>query len=68
MIKEKRFEYDKCHNAIIDNQDLTYTLCQYEPKWYTGRDEFAMEELCNKLNQMQLEKDRAEAKIRAMEL
>lgn len=68
MIKEKRFEYDKCYNCIIDNQDLEYTLCQYEPKHYNGKNEFAMEELCNKLNQMQLEKERAEAKIRAMKL
>lgn len=68
MIKEKRFEYDATSNAIIDNQDLTYTLCQYEPKWYNGKDKFQMEELCEKLNQTQLEKERAEAKLRAMEL
>ena len=68
MIKTKRFEYKKDGKCIIDNYDLTYTLCEYEPKWYNGRSEEQMQELCDKANKLQLEKERAEAKIRAMEL
>lgn len=68
MIKTKRFEYKRDGKCIIDNQDLTYTLCEYEPVWYNGTNEEAMQELCDKMNEIQLKKERAEAKIRAMEL
>lgn len=47
----KRFERVNGYNAIQDNYNLVYTLCEYEPKVYHVG-EFDIEDLLNLLNQM----------------
>lgn len=46
-----RFEKVDGYNAIKDNENLVYTLCEYEPKEYTIG-EFDVEDLLNLLNSM----------------
>lgn len=46
-----RFEKVDGYNAIKDNENLVYTLAEYEPKQY-GVNEFDLEELLNLLNDM----------------
>lgn len=46
-----RFEKVDGHNAIKDNEELVYTLCEYEPKEYTVG-EFDVEEMLVLLNNM----------------
>ena len=46
-----RFEKVNGYNAIQDNENETYTLCEYEPKQYNVG-EFDIEDLLNLLNQM----------------
>lgn len=46
-----RFEKVDGYNAIKDNENLIYTLCEYEPKEYKVG-EFDVEDLLNLLNQM----------------
>jgi hypothetical protein len=46
-----RFEKVDGYNAIKDNENLVYTLAEYEPKCY-GVDEFDVDELLHLLNTM----------------
>ena len=68
MINIKRWTYNKEYNVIVDNYDYEYTLAEYEPKGYQGAKYENMEELCEKMNQIQLEKEKAEAQLRALKL
>ena len=46
-----RFEKVDGYNAIKDNENLVYVLCEYEPKVYSVG-EFDVEDLLSLLNQM----------------
>ena len=46
-----RFEKVDGYNAIKDNQNEVYTLCEYEPRQY-GIDEFDVEDMLRLLNEM----------------
>ena len=50
MISE-RFEKVDGYNAIKDNHNLVYTLCEYEPKTY-GVNEFDIKDMLCLLNTM----------------
>lgn len=69
-INYERFSYEKEGNCIRDNYDMTYVMDKYEPKWYCGKPNnfYTIKELCKKINAIDLERERAEAKLRAMEL
>lgn len=67
MYDGKRFQYDG-HKLVIDTHDREFCLDKYYPKSYRFIDSFQAEAYCDKSNEMQLQNERAEAKIRAMEL
>lgn len=46
-----RFEKVNGYNAIQDNENKVYTLCEYEPREY-GINEFDVEDMLNLLNEM----------------
>ena len=57
-----RFEKVDGYNAIKDNENLVYTLCEYEPREYSVG-EFDVEDLLNLLNQMNEEIKELKAQI-----
>ena len=57
-----RFERVDGYNAIKDNENLVYTLCEYEPREYSVG-EFDVEDLLNLLNQMNEEIKELKAQI-----
>lgn len=67
MYDGKRFKYNG-HKIVEDTHDREFCLDEYYSKSYCFADSFQAEAYCNKSNEMQLQKERAEAKIRAMKL
>ena len=62
----KRFEKVDGYNAIKDNENLVYTLAEYEPKVYNV-DEFDVEDLVNLLNSLNNENIALKKQIKKLE-
>lgn len=62
----KRFEKVDGYNAIKDNENLVYTLAEYEPKVYNV-DEFDVEDLLNLLNNLNNENKALKEQIKTLE-
>ena len=62
----KRFEKVDGYNAIKDNENLVYTLAEYEPKVYNV-DEFDVEDLVNLLNSLNNENIALKKQIKELE-
>ena len=61
-----RFEKVDGYNAIKDNENLVYTLAEYEPKVYNV-DEFDVEDLVNLLNSLNNENIALKKQIKELE-
>lgn len=61
-----RFQKVDGYNAIKDNENLVYTLAEYEPKTYNV-DEFDLEELLNLLNTLNSENKALKEQIKKLE-
>ena len=61
-----RFEKVDGYNAIKDNENLVYTLAEYEPKVYNV-DEFDVEDLVNLLNSLNNENIALKKQIKKLE-
>ena len=61
-----RFERVDGYNAIKDNENLVYTLAEYEPKVYNV-DEFDVEDLVNLLNSLNNENIALKKQIKKLE-
>lgn len=61
-----RFEKVDGYNAIKDNENLVYTLAEYEPKVYNV-DEFDIEDLLNLLNALNDENKALKEQMKKLE-
>ena len=61
-----RFEKVDGYNAIKDNENLVYTLAEYEPKVYNV-DEFDVEDLLNLLNALNDENKALKEQMKKLE-